>query len=190
MLTILVKGRQCVAVDDFLAIAKDNETEHITFVFEEMPMQGIVSIKTKLKNVEDKILLEKSADAANTYIWTVKSKTIPVTGYIDCQLEITHEGKIWQTEYFTMRVERTIDVNKTIEDEYPTILIQIMEKLENLPGGGGSGTSFTTDETLTLKNGILGVNTAKAVEADNTLPITSAAVHTTVGNIEVLLQTI
>lgn len=58
------------------------------------------------------------------------------------------------------------------------------------PGGGGGGTSFTTDETLTLENGVLSVNTADSVEQDNTLPITSAAVHTTVGNIEILLSTI
>ena len=57
-------------------------------------------------------------------------------------------------------------------------------------GGGGGGVSFTTDETLYLKNGVLGVNTAEQVEPDNTLPITSAAVHTTVGNIEVLLKSI
>lgn len=57
-------------------------------------------------------------------------------------------------------------------------------------GGGGGESSFTTDETLTLENGVLSVNTADDVEQDNTLPITSAAVHTTVGNIEVLLATI
>lgn len=49
------------------------------------------------------------------------------------------------------------------------------------------GISFETDETLSMKDGVLSVNTAKAVEKDNTLPITSAAVHTEVGNIEVLL---
>ena len=52
------------------------------------------------------------------------------------------------------------------------------------------GTSFETDETLTLKDGVLSVNTADAVEQDNTLPVTSAAVHVTVGNIDALLQTI
>lgn len=52
------------------------------------------------------------------------------------------------------------------------------------------GVTFETDETLTLEDGVLGVNTAKTVEQDNTLPITSAAVYTTVGNIEVLLGTI
>ena len=54
----------------------------------------------------------------------------------------------------------------------------------------GGGVQFTTDETLSLKDGVLSVNTAQEPDPDNTLPITSAAVHTTVGNIEILLQTI
>ncbi len=49
--------------------------------------------------------------------------------------------------------------------------------------------SITTNETLTYKDGVLSVNTADAV-GDNTLPITAAAVNTTVGNIEILLKTI
>lgn len=57
-------------------------------------------------------------------------------------------------------------------------------------GSGGGGVAFTTDETLSLKNGVLKVNTADAPEEDNTLPITAAAVHTSIGNIDVLLQTI
>lgn len=60
--------------------------------------------------------------------------------------------------------------------------------LENVKGG--NGTTFTTDETLSLENGVLSVNTAKKPELDNTLPITSAAVAQTVGNIEILLKTI
>ena len=63
-------------------------------------------------------------------------------------------------------------------------------KAEGSGGGGSGGTSFTTDETLSLTNGVLSVNTADAVEADNTLPVTSAAVQTTVGNINALLATI
>ena len=47
-----------------------------------------------------------------------------------------------------------------------------------------------TDETLILENGVMRVNTAHDPEPDNTLPITAGAVHTTVGNIEVLLKTI
>lgn len=57
-------------------------------------------------------------------------------------------------------------------------------------GTGSGGTTFETDETLTLENGVLSVNTANVVEEDNTLPVTSAAVNTTVGNINALLATI
>lgn len=52
------------------------------------------------------------------------------------------------------------------------------------------GVQFETDETLVLENGILSVNTTNDMEQDNTLPITSAGVFATVGNIEVLLKTI
>lgn len=58
-----------------------------------------------------------------------------------------------------------------------------------LPEGGGfpyqigNGLKITGGDTLE-------VNTATDVEQDNTLPITSAAVYTTVGNIEILLGTI
>lgn len=55
---------------------------------------------------------------------------------------------------------------------------------------GNDGTTFIPDETLTFQNGVLSVNTAKEPDPDNTLPITSAAVAQTVGNIEILLQTI
>ena len=53
-----------------------------------------------------------------------------------------------------------------------------------------SGVQFETDDTLTLEDGMLRVNTADKVEEDNTLPVTSAAVYTEVGNINALLATI
>lgn len=56
---------------------------------------------------------------------------------------------------------------------------------------GDPGTTFTTDETLTLsEENVLSVNTAHEPNPDNTLPITAAAVAATVGNIEILLRTI
>ena len=53
-----------------------------------------------------------------------------------------------------------------------------------------TGVQFETDATLTLRDGILSVNTTDQMEQDNTLPITSAGVYATVGNIEALLKTI
>lgn len=51
---------------------------------------------------------------------------------------------------------------------------------------------FTTDDTLYLDpiTKVLKVNTATEAEMDNTRPITSAAVATQIGNIEILLRTI
>lgn len=63
------------------------------------------------------------------------------------------------------------------------------DKNGNVEVSGGNP-DFRTDETLTLKNGILSVNTTNDMEQDNTLPITSAGVFATVGNIEALLKTI
>lgn len=40
------------------------------------------------------------------------------------------------------------------------------------------------------QEGVLSVDTATTVSADNTKPITAAAVHTEIGNIDALLQTI
>lgn len=54
----------------------------------------------------------------------------------------------------------------------------------------GGGVNFVCDETLSLIDGVLSVNTAEEPEPDNTLPITSAAVASTVGNIAELLKTI
>lgn len=64
-------------------------------------------------------------------------------------------------------------------------------KLVTAPGqNSGGNVDFRTDETLILKDGILSVNTTNDMEQDNTLPITSAGVYATVGNIEALLKTI
>ena len=45
-------------------------------------------------------------------------------------------------------------------------------------------------DALEIRDGVLSVLRANAAEADNTLAITSAAVHTELGNIAALLSTI
>ena len=57
-----------------------------------------------------------------------------------------------------------------------------------LPDGGGMG--YEIGSGLKVTGNTLEVDTATDVEQDNTRPITSAAVYTTVGNIEILLGTI
>lgn len=68
-------------------------------------------------------------------------------------------------------------------------IVSAVEKYlkENPPSGG---VNFETDTSLTLKDGVLSINTTDQMEQDNTLPITSAGVYAAVGNIEALLKTI
>lgn len=74
---------------------------------------------------------------------------------------------------------------------------QVLTKTEDgtiwaTPSGGGGGGGYTIGPGLKLdpESNILSVDTADAVEEDNTRPVTSAAVFTTVGNIDALLATI
>lgn len=96
------------------------------------------------------------------------------------QLKTDIAGKI--TAPASASIGQTIRVKTVDETGHPT-------EWEAADASSG-GVQFTTDETLSLKDGVLSVNTAQEPDPDNTLPITSAAVHTTVGNIEILLKTI
>lgn len=79
--------------------------------------------------------------------------------------------------------------NYVLTEEDKTEIAGMAAELVEIPDSGGN-VDFKTDETLTLKDGILSVNTTDLMEQDNTLPITSAGVFATVGNIEALLKTI
>ena len=90
----------------------------------------------------------------------------------------------------------TVWNSETIEKDHPDIIAEFNARIAELErkvahgGGGGGGVYFEVDDTLKLENGVLSVNTTRKLEQDNTLPITSAGVFATVGNIEALLKTI
>lgn len=93
-------------------------------------------------------------------------------------------------DIYTQLLGQIGDLNRLKTMDKSNLVSAINELWATGGGGSGGGMTFELDKTLYLKDGVLGVNTANEPEADNTLPITAAAVHTTVGNIEVLLGTI
>lgn len=98
-------------------------------------------------------------------------------------LDMTNDKKIQALlQIIAKRFASSADVSA-----FEEALKELEEKVNNLDI---SGVVIETDETLSYLNGVLSVNTADEPEADNTLPITAAAVHTTVGNIEIILKTI
>lgn len=67
---------------------------------------------------------------------------------------------------------------------------QARENIGAGTGNGSGGVDFETDETLSLKNGILSVNTTDEAQQDNPLPMTSQGVYNEFAVINALLKTI
>ena len=74
-------------------------------------------------------------------------------------------------------------------DSKDNLVAAINEALQSGSGGGG-GYQIGSGLKLDAETNTLSVDTAAAVEKDNTKPVTSAAVYTEVGNINAMLATI
>lgn len=69
-------------------------------------------------------------------------------------------------------------------------LVDAINEARSSGGSGGGGYTIGEGLKLDAATNTLSVDTAEAVEKDNTKPVTSAAVYTEVGNINALLETI
>ena len=69
-------------------------------------------------------------------------------------------------------------------------LVDAINEARSSGGSGGVGYTIGDGLKLDADTNTLSVDTAEAVEKDNTKPVTSAAVYTEVGNINALLATI
>lgn len=69
-------------------------------------------------------------------------------------------------------------------------LVDAINEARSSGGSGGGGYNIGDGLKLDAATNTLSVDTAAAVEKDNTKPVTSAAVYTEVGNINALLATI
>lgn len=120
---------------------------------------------------------EGFTDNLRSCTFNVRQRAKP-SDYVYTEIEILN--------YETLEKRMKIIEEKGVSDEQ---LEKAIEKyLDENPIS--TGVDFETDHTLTLQDGVLSVNTTNTMEQDNTLPITSAGVFATVGNIEALLKTI
>lgn len=94
----------------------------------------------------------------------------------------------------------TSDVTGAEENSGELSGVGSLQGQTHIPQSGITSIPIATKETLgcvivgenlsITENGKLSVNTADDVEADNTLPITAAAVYTEIGNIDILLKSL
>lgn len=139
---------------------------------------------------------------------------VPVLSNIDYVLVGVYAGDLSTTTPARVRCKRSIlcggAEEQITDDEKETIQAQIADLAEQMQSFGedldeqvassieeylkenppSGGVDFETDHTLKLENGVLSVNTTGLVEEDNTLPITSQAVHEQFETIVALLKTI
>lgn len=120
----------------------------------------------------------------------IDADDIPIEKYDPASPSI--KGAIDDKISISAQVAKTASMTQTVG-------IDENGKLYTYPGSGSGSGSWETlpdkpfdiiGENLKVVDGALTVDTAQNVEQDNTKPITSAAVYTEVGNIDVLLQTI
>jgi hypothetical protein len=123
------------------------------------------------------LINEDGSETRRSISFTVLSRPKPES-YIYTETEVLNYSNLAE------RIQELED-NGVSEEQIANAVEKYLK--ENPPE---SGVSFETDNTLTLQDGILSVNTTDQMEQDNTLPITSAGVYATVGNIEALLKTI
>lgn len=132
--------------------------------------------------------------ASNLVVYSVNVSDDCVETLTECVLSVRPrpkpsdyvytETEVLEYRTLAKRVEQ-LEKNGVSEEQ----IAQAVEKyLDENPID--AGVQFETDSTLTLKDGVLSVNTTDQMEQDNTLPMTSAGVYATVGNIEALLKTI
>ena len=129
---IRVNGRVCAPESSLAGIAGDHRSEALLFIFGGDVPEGNLYLKTELGTIKDKISLDPASE--REYVCKLERQTIPESGIMRCQLTAEHEDPeggedviIWQSREFSLRVERSVDADGTIEKEYPTLLL-IMRK--------------------------------------------------------------
>lgn len=155
---------------------------HQSFYKEQAFIGNIVNVPV-LSNIDYVLVGVYAGDLSTTTPARIRCKRSILCG--GAEEQITDEEKeTLQSQLADLR-DWMQGVKEDLDDQVGACVEAYLK--ENPPSGG---VDFETDHTLKLENGILSVNTTNDMEQDNTLPITSAGVFATVGNIEALLKTI
>lgn len=148
----------------------------------------------------------------NDIVWNVQATDVANSGFGLCELTYLVDDAVVKSRVWKTFVMKSLSGNGTttppdapskawfdsiqsqignLADLSTSAKRNLVEAInEAARSGGGGGMPYELGTTLKVVDGVLDVNTSDAPEQDNTQPITSAAVYSTVGNIEALLSTI
>ena len=184
------------SANDFISAVNSGSTVTVSLNDQGNPKVTFDDRPVKYKITGDTLSLCFIAEAGHTYtpaIYVLSGTTSG--GTVSTLVEHNFTDSFYQENYVSandLPVQAPLSVEEYLEalDATNQSIITDLETIR-------SGSTPATVEKLGLvrigenlkitKDGILSVDTANAVEQDNTKPITSAAVHVTIGNIEALL---
>ena len=192
----LKRNGASASANDFIAAVNSGSTVTVSLHDQGNPKVTFDDRPVKYKITGDTLSLCFIAEAGHQYtpaIYVLSGTTGGAT--VSTLVEHNFTDSFYQENYVSandLPVQAPLSVEEYLEalDATNQSIITDLETIR-------SGSTPATVEKLGLvrigenlkitKDGILSVDTANAVEQDNTKPITSAAVHAAIGNIEVLL---
>lgn len=155
------------------------------------------------KKPDKTVLLNPCTVENNEVVYEFNGQTCAVTGRMPAEIRLYGtDEKLITTASFYLDVQDTVYhlddiVSQDFMDGMDNLILdtiavkdEVEKLIDDIKDLVADGIEIQVDETLRLENGVLSVNTTDLMEQDNTLPITSAGVYATVGNIEALLKTI
>ena len=147
------------------------------------------------------VTVDNANQALIHFTWTILANVTKSSGqvrFLICIKEADEEGnelRHWNSQICSdLNVLKGLEADPPIPEKYPDVITQILDRLDVIDqnGSGGSGGGYVIGSGLKLDRdtNTLSVDTTDTPEQDNTRPISSAGVYTTLGNIDVLLGTI
>ena len=134
------------------------------------------------------------------YTLVLADTDVALPGFARMELRAEKGGKIVKSAYFTGEIApalRAPGERPDAADRIAALLAQAQQRLDELAWLTGQSVKWESiadkpglAPSLALKDGQLAVVTAAAAEQDNPLPITSAAVHAQLGQVNALLASI
>lgn len=165
-----------------------------------IPLEQVETVIFTFADRQKKTLLKKEYPGevyeqdARLYIPLSQEDTLLICGDFQMEGQINFVGlSVAKTKIFRRHMAGTlatqiIDGNTPSGDDPEILDADISDGVVFVDSGGGPG--YEIGAGLKLEGNVLSVDTATAVEEDNTKPVTSGAVYVQLGNVEALLENI